>query len=94
MLPETKDGKDLFFSMREQRNRWRQWTIELNEGGAELLKFRAMQALALDADLSSLREQVEFMVSEGMLTPDQLEAAQNCFGWGAALLATIPGEAR
>lgn len=90
MLPNTKDGKDLFFSMREHHNRWRQWTLEFNVGDADLLKARAVRALALEADMAGLREQVEFMASEGMLTPEQVEAAENCFGWGAALLATIP----
>lgn len=90
MLPETKDGRGLFSSLREHHSRWRQWTLEFNHGDMDLLKARAVRALALEADLAGLREQVEWMHSEGMLTPAQLEAAQNCFGWGAQLLATIP----
>lgn len=94
MLPETKDGRDSFMRIREYRSRWRKDTLDFHHGDMDLLKARALQSLALSSDLAELREQVEFMRSEDMLTPQQLEAAENCFGWAKTLLATVPEGAR
>ncbi|GEM_PF-5195960 len=94
MLPETKDGRDLFSTLREHHSRWRRDTLYWNGGDMDLLKAREVQSLALSADLPELRERVEFMASEDMLTPAQTEAALNCFGWAKILLATIPEDDR
>ena len=90
MLPETKDGRDLFSTLREHHSRWRRDTLYWNGGDMNLLKARAFHSLALSADLAELREQIEFMNTEDMLAPEQIEAALNCFGWAKVLLATIP----
>lgn len=90
MLPETKDGRHLFTVLRDHHSRWRRWTLDFHQGDVGVLRARAVRTLALSADLAELREQVDFMRSEGMLTPDQIEASENCFGWAKALLATIP----
>ena len=92
MLNLSKDGQSLFLTFRDHRSTWRK--NDLSYRGEEGLKARAVQSLALEAELSSLQEQVEFMRSEGMLSAEQEEAATNCIGWGKVLLNTIPEEQR
>lgn len=94
MLPETKDGRDLFNRIRENRSRWRQWNLGRNHGDMEALKREELSQLSLEADLPGFRESFEFMKSEGMLSPEQVEAGENLIGWGKAMLATIPEDAR
>lgn len=94
MLPETKDGRDLFNRIRENRSRWRQWNLERHHGDMEALKREELGQLALESDLAGFRECFEFMRSEGMLTPEQTEAGGNLIGWGKALLVTIPEDLR
>lgn len=94
MLPETKDGRDLFNRIRENRSRWRQWNLERNQGDMEALKREELTQLALESDLAGFRESFQFLKSEDMLTPEQIEAGENLIGWGKAMLATLPEAAR
>ena len=78
----------MFLSFRDYRSRWRQSDLEYR--GEDGFKARATQSLALESELAGFQEQVEFMRSEDLLTPEQIEAANNCIGWGKVLLSTIP----
>lgn len=92
MLPETADGRSSYITYRDHRSMWRKNDLEFH--GIDALKARSFWLLALDADLAGLKEQVDFMQSEGYLSPEQVEAAENVFGWAKVLLSTIPEVSR
>jgi len=89
MIPTTPDGKDLFKGIRENRSRWRQSNLRRYAGDMAELKREELGQLELECDLAGFKECVEFMQSEGMLTPEQFEAATNTVGWANVLLATL-----
>lgn len=89
MLPATKDGKELYSSMREVRNRWRAWAEFESPRTREEKVDMEMRHLSTDCELSSLREVVDFMTEENMLTPEQIEAANNIFGWADVLRSSL-----
>ena len=89
MLPATKDGKELYGSVREVRNRWRAWAEFECPQTPEAKRNMEMTHLELDCELSSLREVVDFMTEENMLTPEQIEAANNIFGWADVLRSSL-----
>ena len=88
MLPETKSGKASYLESRDYRSRWRKNDLEFH--GEEGVRKKAVWALALEVELAPLKEQVDFMTEEGYLSPTQIDAAENCFGWAKLLLDTIP----
>lgn len=94
MLPETKDGRDLFGRIRENRGRYRTYCLKLHGGDMEAVKREEMGQLALEADLAGFREELDFMASEDMLTPEQLEAAKNISDWARLLMGLLPAEAK
>ena len=89
MLPDTQQGRIDYARYRDQRNLHRSLILESNGGDQGDLTAREFAILAMEAEQSGLREQVDSMVSDGMLTPDMVEAAKNCVAWGEALLALI-----
>lgn len=89
MLPETADGKDLFMRIRENRGRWRTWNLDRYKGDMNELKREELGQLELESDLAGFRECVEFMQSEDMLTPTQIEAANNVIGWADVLRKSL-----
>ena len=93
MLPESLQGRVDYMKYRDQRSFHRTLILESCAGDMGHLKAREFPILALEAELSGLREQLDFMRSEGMLTPAQIEAAENCIAWGDSLLSLLPGEA-
>jgi len=94
MLPESKTGRVDYLRYREQRSLHRELTLECNAGDLDLLKNRELGMLAMEAELAGLREQMDFLAGEGFLTAEQIEAAENCIGWGNALLNLMPQEVR
>ena len=89
MLPTTKDGQELFASIRENRSRWREWNLSRFKGDMAELKREELGQLELEADLAGLKEMLEFMESEEMLTPEQIEAGKNIIGWADILKASV-----
>ena len=53
------------------------------------LKREELGQLELEADLAGLKEMLEFMESEEMLTPEQIEAGKNIVGWADILKASV-----
>ena len=90
MLPNTQQGRVDYVRYRDQRNLHRSIILNANGGDQENLKAREFPILAMEAELSGLREQMDAMQAEGMLTPAQIVAAENCIAWGETLLALIP----
>lgn len=90
MLPSTQQGRIDYGRCREQRSLHRRMILEAAGGDTDQLKARELPILAMEAELSGLREQLDFMRSEGMLSDAQIEAAENCIAWGEALLGLLP----
>lgn len=89
MLPSGQQARNDFARYRDQRNLHRR--LIMDRAGADL-KAAEFPILAMEAEMTGLREQLDFMRSEGMLSDAQIEAAQNCIAWGEALLTLIPEE--
>lgn len=85
MLPETQEGRALYVSSREFRNRMRE--IDLRRVGGDLDAFARGQReyLISDLDMEFIREQSDFMKSEGQLTSEAQEALDSLFGWAEEL---------
>lgn len=90
MLPSTPDARADFGRYRDQRNLHRKLTLECHGGSFDALTAAEFTVLGVEAELTGMREQLDFMRSEGMLTDAQIEAAENCIAWGEALLSLIP----
>lgn len=87
MLPDRPDARMTFMGIRDCRARWRKWDLEAH--GPESVKAEALKMLDSSADLEAFREQVDFMRSEGLLTPPMEEAAGNVIAWAEALQAVL-----
>lgn len=90
-LPSSRTGKDLYTSSRDYFNRWRKWTLQDSGGDADALKEHVIRHLRIDAEFPQFREAVDFANQEGLLTPEQAEAAQNAIQWGEQLLSLMGG---
>lgn len=89
MLPDSPEARALYVEMRDARNRHRQWALSASNGDMDALKAHVLDGLSLDSEMASLREQVDFAVSEGLLTPEQVEAAHHAIAWGDTLRALL-----
>ena len=89
MLPATRDGKELYGETREVRNRWRIWAEFDGKKTREEKVQMEMYHLELDCELHSLREVVDFMTEENMLTAEQIDMANNIFGWADVLRGSL-----
>ena len=85
MLPETQSGRETYIELRDCRNRWRGMAMRRFAGDLEAFRGWVLDGLIHDAELGELREAVDFAEAEGMLTPEQLEAANNAVAWGECL---------
>ena len=91
MLPENLEGRTDYLRYRTQRTLHRELVLESR--GEDGLKTQELSVLAMEAEMTGLREQMDFLISEGMLKPEQIEALQNAIAWGEAFLKTLNGEA-
>ena len=89
MLPTSKDGRDLFSRMREMQSQVRQRQMDWFKIDMDEIKRREAIRLELVSELVEFRECVEFMLSEGMLTKDQEDAANNVIGWADVLKGSL-----
>lgn len=94
MLPDNPQGRADYIRAREQRNLHRELILDGNHGDMETLKARELEVMAMEAEMSGLREQMDFLVSIGGLTQEQTDALGHAIGWGEAFLQTLQGVAR
>ena len=91
MLPSSRDGRRSYVQIRDFRSRWREWALKAH--GPDRVKSESFVMLDSACDLEDLREQLDFMRSEGLLTAPMEEAAGNVIAWAEALqtiLAEVP----
>jgi len=89
VLPDSQEARALYVDLRDARNRHRQWALSSSKGDMDALKVHVLDVLSLDSEMAGLREQVDFAISEGLLTPEQIEAAHHAIAWGDTLRALL-----
>ena len=90
MLPENEFARVSYVEMRDARSRDRQMMIKGVAGDLDAFNATARSRMAIDAELSDLRESVDFAIAEGgILTPEMEYAANAAISWGMELKKLI-----
>lgn len=89
MLPETKIGKALYAETRDYRNRWRQSFLTRSKGDIDAFTAYALEDLAENSDFPQFKEAMDFALSEGMMTEEMVNAAEQAASWGSRLRELI-----
>ena len=88
-LPEDQFARGAYYEVRDYKSRWRQDKMRRFHGDVDAFASDELGWVTHEAELPQFREQIDFAISEGILTAEMVMAAEAVIAWGDNLRQLI-----